>query len=50
MQLRNEDLIIIERALKYYQRYGVAHDDLFDGVEDALRHVQCYRENYDTDS
>lgn len=49
MQLRSEDLIIIERALKYYERYGVAHEDLLEGVEDALRRVKCYRENYETE-
>ena len=49
MQLRNEDLIIIERALKYYQKYGVAHDDLMEGVEQALIRTECYRKNYETD-
>lgn len=49
MQLRTEDLIIIERALKYYQKYGVAHDDLIEGVETALHRIECYRNNYETD-
>ena len=50
MQLHKEDLIVIERALKYYEKFGVAHDDLMEGVEHALRAIECYRNNYDTDS
>ena len=50
MQLKNDDLALILRALTYYKSNVVAHEDLVDQYDVVIDHVKMYKSNYDIES
>ena len=50
MQLRAEDLYIIEKSVKYCRDTLTGNDYMWDRYDEVLERIKNYRNNYEPDS
>ena len=49
MQLKNDDLALVLRALIYYSNHVVGHEDLVEEYQRIITKVKNYQNNYSVD-